>query len=76
MTLRNWWSWLCAALGMVRIDEMRLPDSDRSRAVLIGASRFIDPELPDLPAARNNVMISRPCLQILNGQGCSLNTVR
>lgn len=32
-----------------------LPDPDRSRAVLIGASQFSDPELPDLPAVRNNL---------------------
>jgi ABC-type phosphate transport system substrate-binding protein len=34
---------------------MALPDPDRSRVVLIGASRFRDPHLPDLPAVRNNI---------------------
>ncbi|WP_067473459.1 caspase, EACC1-associated type [Nocardia amamiensis] len=34
---------------------MRLPDPARSRAVLLGTSRFADPELPDLPAVRNNL---------------------
>ncbi|MEU0842377.1 tetratricopeptide repeat protein [Streptomyces sp. NPDC005962] len=34
---------------------MRLPDSERSRAVLIGTSRYSDPQLPDLPAVRDTV---------------------
>lgn len=34
---------------------MRLPDPDRSYAVLIGASRYHDTDLPDLPAVSNNV---------------------
>lgn len=34
---------------------MALPDPSRSRVVLIGASRFTDEELPDLPAVRNNL---------------------
>ncbi|PPJ36357.1 hypothetical protein C5E45_20095 [Nocardia nova] len=34
---------------------MRLPDADLSRALLLGASKFSDAELPDLPAVRNNL---------------------
>jgi S-DNA-T family DNA segregation ATPase FtsK/SpoIIIE len=34
---------------------MRLIDGSSSRAVLIGASEFIDPALPDLPAVLNNL---------------------
>ncbi|MGW2327440.1 caspase, EACC1-associated type [Streptomyces sp. NPDC001700] len=34
---------------------MRLPDSERSRAVLIGTSRYSDPNLPDLPAVRDTI---------------------
>lgn len=34
---------------------MRLPDPRRSRAVLIGTSRYQDPEIPDLPAVRRTV---------------------
>jgi ATP-dependent Clp endopeptidase proteolytic subunit ClpP len=34
---------------------MALPDPERSRVVLIGTSQFTDPELPDLPAVRNNI---------------------
>ncbi|MFE0028749.1 caspase family protein [Amycolatopsis sp. NPDC059021] len=34
---------------------MRLADPLRSRAVLIGTSEFADPDLPALPAVRNNV---------------------
>lgn len=34
---------------------MALPDPARSRAVLIGAGRFNDPDLPDLPAVHNNL---------------------
>ncbi|CAM3419921.1 caspase family protein [Kibdelosporangium persicum] len=33
----------------------RLPDPLRSRAILIGAATYIDPELDDLPSVRNNV---------------------
>jgi uncharacterized caspase-like protein len=32
-----------------------LPDAARSYAVLIGVSEFADPELPALPAVRNNL---------------------
>jgi hypothetical protein len=35
---------------------MRLLDGVRSRAVLIGASRFVDPELADIPAVRRNLV--------------------
>ncbi|MEV0056169.1 caspase family protein [Saccharopolyspora shandongensis] len=38
-----------------RTPEMRLPDGERSRAVLIGSSSFADPDLPDLPAVSNNL---------------------
>ncbi|MEV6979040.1 tetratricopeptide repeat protein [Kitasatospora sp. NPDC093806] len=34
---------------------MRLPDPERSRIVLVGASEYTDPELPDLPAVRRTV---------------------
>ncbi|MFF2042517.1 caspase domain-containing protein [Kitasatospora sp. NPDC058170] len=34
---------------------MRLPDPPRSRALLLGSSTYSDPDLPDLPAVRNNV---------------------
>ncbi|MFG2969964.1 tetratricopeptide repeat protein [Streptomyces sp. NPDC048288] len=34
---------------------MRLPDPRRSRVVLIGASRYTDPQLPDLPAVEKTV---------------------
>ncbi|MFH8368717.1 caspase family protein [Streptomyces sp. NPDC018031] len=34
---------------------MRLPDRDRSRAVLIGVGRYADADLPDVPAVHNNV---------------------
>jgi hypothetical protein len=40
-----------------------LPDPERSRVVLIGASRFTDPELPDLPAVRNNLDGLAACLR-------------
>lgn len=40
-----------------------LPDPDRSRAVLIGASRFTDPALDDLPAVRNNLDGLATCLR-------------
>nr|WP_052478632.1 LytR C-terminal domain-containing protein [Kibdelosporangium sp. MJ126-NF4]CEL19627.1 protein kinase-like protein [Kibdelosporangium sp. MJ126-NF4]CTQ94573.1 protein kinase-like protein [Kibdelosporangium sp. MJ126-NF4] len=33
----------------------RLPDPDRSHAVLIGASKYQSPNLPDLPAVKNNL---------------------
>ncbi|MEV0188038.1 tetratricopeptide repeat protein [Kitasatospora purpeofusca] len=34
---------------------MRLPDPLRSRIVLVGASTYTDPDLPDLPAVRRTV---------------------
>lgn len=34
---------------------MRLPDSNRSRIVLIGASRYTDPALPDVPVVTRTV---------------------
>ncbi|MCX5194701.1 caspase family protein [Streptomyces sp. NBC_00249] len=34
---------------------MPLPDPVRSRALLLGSSRYTDPDLPDLPAVLNNV---------------------
>jgi hypothetical protein len=42
---------------------MVLPDPERSRVVLIGVSRFTDPELPDLPAVRNNLDGLAACLR-------------
>jgi hypothetical protein len=43
--------------------RMVLADPGRSRAVLIGTSRFTDPELPDLPAVRNNLDALAECLR-------------
>lgn len=40
-----------------------LPNRDRSRVVLVGASRFTDEELPDLPAVRNNLDGLAACLR-------------
>ncbi|GAA1393313.1 hypothetical protein GCM10009639_26290 [Kitasatospora putterlickiae] len=34
---------------------MPLPDRDRSRIVLVGASEYTDPDLPDLPAVRPTI---------------------
>ncbi|MEV0178345.1 tetratricopeptide repeat protein [Streptomyces sp. NPDC050625] len=34
---------------------MRLPDPHRSRVVLIGASRYSDPDLPDLPSVHRTI---------------------
>ncbi|MFH9478691.1 tetratricopeptide repeat protein [Streptomyces anulatus] len=34
---------------------MRLPDPHRSRVVLIGASQYSDPDLPDLPAVHRTI---------------------
>ncbi len=42
---------------------MALPDLTRSRAVLIGTSRFTDPALDDLPAVRNNLDDLAACLR-------------
>jgi caspase domain-containing protein len=47
----------------------RLPDPDRSRAVLIGASRYADPELPALPAVRKNLDDLRDVLTSESGTG-------
>ncbi|MEU0840385.1 caspase family protein [Streptomyces sp. NPDC005962] len=35
---------------------MRLPDSEKSRIVLIGVSRYNSTDLPDVPAIKNNVL--------------------
>ncbi|TCO50679.1 caspase, EACC1-associated type [Actinocrispum wychmicini] len=40
-----------------------LPDPAKSRVVLVGASRFADPELPDLPAVANNLRGLAECLR-------------
>jgi hypothetical protein len=40
----------------------RLPDRHTSRALLIGASRFTDPDLHDLPAVANNLPALRDVL--------------
>jgi hypothetical protein len=42
---------------------MVLPDPHRSRAVLLGTSRFTHPGLPDLPAVRNNLEGLAACFQ-------------
>ena len=42
---------------------MTLPDPDRSYVVLIGTSRFTDPELPDLPAVRANLAGLQACFR-------------
>lgn len=36
-------------------DEARLPDAQRSCALLIGVSEFTDDQLSDLPSVRNNL---------------------
>lgn len=36
-------------------DEARLPDAQRSRALLIGVGEFTDDQLPVLPSVRNNI---------------------
>jgi hypothetical protein len=52
----------------------RLPDPDGSRAVLIGASRYADPDLPALPAVRNNLDDLREVLT--SGRGTGLPATR
>lgn len=47
----------------------RLPNPDRSRAVLVGASRYADPDLPALPAVRNNLDDLREVLTSGRGTG-------
>ncbi|MFF2060965.1 caspase family protein [Streptomyces sp. NPDC058200] len=42
---------------------MRLPDPLRSRALLLGSSAYTDPDLPDLPAVRNNIASLAQVLQ-------------
>lgn len=41
---------------------MRLPDPDRSNVVLLGTSRYYDPDLHDLPGVRDNVQDLRTLL--------------
>src|SRR2546430_14302864 len=48
---------------------MRLPDGAGSRAVLIGTSRFTDPDLPDLPAVSNNLASLADVLTSPSGTG-------
>jgi hypothetical protein len=43
-----------------------LPDQTQSRAILIGASRYHDPNLPDLPAVANNLV---DLANVLTGPG-------
>jgi hypothetical protein len=42
---------------------MSLPDPQRSRVVLVGASTFTDPGLAELPAVRNNLADLAACFQ-------------
>jgi diguanylate cyclase (GGDEF)-like protein len=48
---------------------MRLPDGPGSQAVLIGASQFVDPLLPDLPAVRKNLTALAEILTSPSGTG-------
>ena len=48
---------------------MRTPDGPRSRAVLIGTCRYTSPELPDLPAVRNNIRDLKQVLSQPDGAG-------
>jgi hypothetical protein len=48
---------------------MRLPEPDRSHAVLIGASRFDHADLSDLPAVRNNLQALAEIFTDPNGTG-------
>ncbi|MFI6073876.1 caspase domain-containing protein [Actinoplanes sp. NPDC051343] len=53
----------------------RLPDRRRSRALLIGASRFTHPDLHDLPAVTNNLqeltdVLADPAVGCLDREGC------
>jgi hypothetical protein len=57
----------------------RLPDRRTSRALLIGASRFTDADLHDLPAVANNLqaltdMLTDPDLGGLDRAGCRVLT--
>lgn len=54
---------------------MQLPDPARSRAVLVGAATYADPELPDLPSVANNVhdlaaVLTDPELGGLSASSC------
>src|SRR5690242_7190567 len=54
----------------------RLPDPDRSSAVLIGTS-FYGPDLPGLPAVQNNlqdlaVLLTDPVLGVLRSDRCTM----
>jgi hypothetical protein len=44
-----------------------LPDRSRSRAILIGTSTYLDPALPDVPAAANSLTAMRDVLIDLGG---------
>ncbi len=44
----------------------RLPDRSRSRAIIIGTSRYADPDLPDIPAVSHNL---RDLRSLLTHQG-------
>jgi sugar lactone lactonase YvrE len=48
---------------------MRTPDGLRSRAVLIGTCRYTSPELPPLPAVRNNIRDLKQVLTQRDGAG-------
>jgi len=48
---------------------VRLPDGLRSRAVLLGTSQYVDPNLPPLPAVRNNLSDLAAVLTSPDGTG-------
>lgn len=52
----------------------RLPDPERSRAVLIGVSDYTDPGLPPLPTVWNNLIDLRELLTSPSGTGLPENT--
>ncbi|MEU9384502.1 tetratricopeptide repeat protein [Streptomyces sp. NPDC048279] len=56
---------------------MRLPDPHRSRVVLIGASRYSDPALPDLPAVGRTVtdlagLLTEPPYRLVPESHCTV----
>ncbi|MER5521290.1 tetratricopeptide repeat protein [Streptomyces sp. NPDC002763] len=56
---------------------MRLPDPHRSRVVLIGASRYSDPALPDLPAVGRTVtdlagLLTEPSYRLVPESHCTV----
>jgi hypothetical protein len=56
---------------------MRLPDGRRSRAVLLGTSEYLHPELAPLPAVRNNLadlaaVLTSPTETGLPSENCTI----